>query len=70
MLILEGYMDVIAAHQHGVSSLWPRWAPRSPPNTRPSIKRYSKDTILMFDADNAGNASCGLPISSWTPACT
>lgn len=54
LLLLEGYMDVIAAHQHGVD-----WAV-APLGTNLTIehsgivKRYAKDTVVMFDGDRAG----------------
>ena len=58
LLLLEGYMDVIGAHQHGVD-----WAV-APLGTALTtehagfIGRYAKDTIVMFDGDRAGiNAS-------------
>jgi len=54
LLLLEGYMDVIGAHQHGVD-----WAV-APLGTNLTvehsglIKRYAKDTVVMFDDDRAG----------------
>jgi DNA primase len=58
LLLLEGYMDVIGAHQHGID-----WAvaPLGTALTNEHaglIGRYAKDTIVMFDDDRAGiNAS-------------
>ncbi|OGS07868.1 MAG: DNA primase [Elusimicrobia bacterium RIFOXYA12_FULL_51_18] len=58
ILILEGYMDVIAAHQHGVTFAVAPLGTALSAEHAAFIKRYSKDTILMFDADEAGiNAS-------------
>lgn len=58
LLLLEGYMDVIGAHQHGVD-----WAV-APLGTALTaehcglIGRYARDTVVMFDDDRAGiNAS-------------
>ncbi len=54
LLLLEGYMDVIGAHQHGVD-----WAV-APLGTNLTlehsgiVKRYAKDTVVMFDDDRAG----------------
>jgi len=54
LLLLEGYMDVIGAHQHGVD-----WAV-APLGTNLTlehsgiIRRYAKDTVVMFDGDRAG----------------
>ena len=58
LLLLEGYMDVIGAHQHGVD-----WAVAPLGTALTSehaglIGRYAKDTVVMFDDDRAGiNAS-------------
>ena len=58
LLLLEGYMDVIGAHQHGVD-----WAVAPLGTALTSehaglIGRYAKDTVVMFDGDRAGiNAS-------------
>jgi len=54
ILILEGYMDVIAAHQHGVTFAVAPLGTALSTDHAAFIKRYSKDTILMFDADDAG----------------
>ncbi len=54
MLIMEGYMDVIAAHQHGVTFAVAPLGTALSTDHAAFIKRYSKDTILMFDADDAG----------------
>jgi DNA primase len=54
LLLLEGYMDVIGAHQHGVD-----WAV-APLGTNVTtehagiVRRYAKDTVVMFDDDRAG----------------
>ncbi len=54
LLLLEGYMDVIGAHQHGVD-----WAV-APLGTNLTqehagiVKRYAKDAVVMFDDDRAG----------------
>lgn len=54
LLLLEGYMDVIGCHQHGVD-----WAV-APLGTNLTlehsgiVKRYAKDTVVMFDDDRAG----------------
>lgn len=54
LLLLEGYMDVIGCHQHGVD-----WAV-APLGTNLTlehsgiVRRYAKDTVVMFDDDRAG----------------
>ncbi|HBE03599.1 MAG TPA: hypothetical protein DC049_14185 [Spirochaetia bacterium] len=56
-VVVEGYMDVIACHQHGI----PRAvAPLGTALTREQIiklKRYSRKIILLFDGDSAGQAA-------------
>ncbi|HBA61621.1 MAG TPA: DNA primase [Elusimicrobia bacterium] len=54
LLLLEGYMDVIGAHQHGVD-----WAVAPLGTALTSehagfIGRYAKNTVVMFDDDRAG----------------
>ncbi len=57
LLLLEGYMDVIGAHQHGVD-----WAV-APLGTALTaehaglVGRYAKDVVVMFDGDRAGIAA-------------
>ena len=54
ILLLEGYMDVISAHQNGIGfSLAPLGTAFSHEHAD-FAKRYSKDIIIMFDGDTAG----------------
>ncbi|MBI4802196.1 MAG: DNA primase [Elusimicrobia bacterium] len=58
LLVLEGYMDVLTAHQHGITFAVAGLGTALSAEHAAFIKRHSRDTILMFDADEAGiNAS-------------
>ncbi|MCX5786480.1 MAG: DNA primase [Elusimicrobia bacterium] len=54
LLLLEGYMDVISAHQHGVDFAVAPLGTALTMEHASFIKRYAKDTIIMFDPDAAG----------------
>lgn len=54
VLLMEGYMDVIAAHQHGLPEAC---APLGTALTREHaslIRRYADEAVVVFDADSAG----------------
>lgn len=57
ILILEGYMDVMAAHQHGISNAAAPLGTAFSQEHAVLIKRYSKDAVLMFDPDEAGETA-------------
>jgi DNA primase len=53
-MLMEGYMDVIAAHQHGLSTAC---APLGTALTQDHVAllaRYATEVFIVFDADNAG----------------
>ncbi len=54
LLLLEGYMDVIGAHQHGVTWAVAPLGTSLTPEHASLIGRYAKDTVVMFDDDRAG----------------
>ena len=54
LLLLEGYMDVISAHQHGIDFAVAPLGTALSMEHASFIKRYAKDTIIMFDPDPAG----------------
>ena len=54
VLLMEGYMDAIAAHQHGfVTSCAPLGTALTQEHAA-LIKRYAAEAVLVFDADSAG----------------
>ena len=54
LLLLEGYMDVIGCHQHGVDWAVAPLGTALTADHAAIISRYAKDTVVMFDGDKAG----------------
>ena len=54
LLLLEGYMDIISAHQHGIDFAVAPLGTALSAEHASLIKRYAKDVIVMFDPDAAG----------------
>ncbi|MDE2491464.1 MAG: DNA primase [Elusimicrobia bacterium] len=52
--LMEGYMDVIAAHQHGLTSACAPLGTALTPEQAALVKRYADAVTLVFDADAAG----------------
>jgi len=52
--LMEGYMDVIAAHQHGLKTACAPLGTALTPEHALLIKRYADAVAIVFDADNAG----------------
>lgn len=58
VILLEGYMDVIAAHQAGVENCVAPLGTSFTPEHAKLLKRYTGEAALVFDPDSAGmNAS-------------
>ncbi|MBI4056446.1 MAG: DNA primase [Elusimicrobia bacterium] len=54
LILLEGYMDVLAAHQHGLGfAVAPLGTAITPEHAR-LIRRYVEEVVLVFDPDAAG----------------
>lgn len=53
-IIVEGYMDVIACHSHGVENAIAVLGTALTKDHIEKITRYTKNIVLCFDADNAG----------------
>lgn len=54
ILLMEGYMDVIAAHQYGFTTACAPLGTALTPDHAAMIKRYADQVIVVFDADSAG----------------
>ena len=52
--LMEGYMDVIAAHQHGLKTACAPLGTAFTPDHALLLKRYAGEATIVFDADNAG----------------
>lgn len=64
IILVEGYMDTIALYQSGVQNVAASLGTSLTENQAKLIKRYTRDVILSYDADNAGRAAAlrGLEI--------
>ena len=64
IVLVEGYMDVISLYQAGIKNVAASLGTALTPNQASLIKRYTKNVILSYDADNAGQlaADRGLDI--------
>lgn len=57
ILIVEGYMDVIALHQYGIINAVASLGTALTKEQAKLIKRYADDVIISYDADTAGQAA-------------
>ena len=53
-VIVEGYMDAIAAHQHGFANVVASMGTALGERQVRLLKRFSRDVVLALDADTAG----------------
>ncbi|MBI5630085.1 MAG: DNA primase [Elusimicrobia bacterium] len=56
-ILMEGYMDVIAAHQHGVNLACAPLGTALTQEQSGLIKRYASEATIVFDSDSAGLAA-------------
>lgn len=56
-IIVEGYMDVLAAHQHGETNVVASMGTALTEQQLKQLKRYTDTFILALDADTAGQAA-------------
>lgn len=57
IIIVEGYMDVIALHQYGIPNAVASLGTALTKDQARLIKRYSDKVIISYDADTAGQAA-------------
>ena len=64
IILVEGYMDVVSLHQAGIKTAVASLGTALTPEQAALIKRYTKNVILSYDADSAGQnaADRGLDI--------
>lgn len=53
-ILVEGYMDVIALHQHGVKNVVAASGTALTPEQVQLLSRFTKNVVVIFDADPAG----------------
>lgn len=56
-ILVEGYMDVVSLYQNGVKNVSASLGTALTENQAKMLKRYTKNIILSYDADNAGRAA-------------
>jgi DNA primase len=54
VVVVEGYMDAIAAHQHGISNVVATLGTAITERHVALLKRYARQVVLAMDADAAG----------------
>ena len=54
LIIVEGYMDVISLHQHGINNAVATMGTALSEEHAKIISRYYKDVVIAFDSDEAG----------------
>jgi DNA primase len=64
LIIVEGYMDVIAMHQHGFSETVAVMGTALTEFHAKELSKYTKNIVLMFDSDNAGQSAVRKSIPS------
>ncbi|MSQ41797.1 MAG: DNA primase [Dehalococcoidia bacterium] len=55
LVVVEGYMDVIAAHQFGVANVVASMGTAITEKQMALVKRYTANVVLALDADTAGS---------------
>ncbi len=55
VIIVEGYMDVLAAHQYGVANVVASMGTALTETQLRALKRYTSQFVLALDADTAGS---------------
>jgi DNA primase len=55
--LMEGYMDVIASHQHGLKTACAPLGTALTPEHVVLLKRYADAAVIVFDADAAGQTA-------------
>jgi len=56
-VIVEGYMDVLAAHQHNIQNVVATMGTALTEQQLKRLKRYTKHFVLALDSDTAGQAA-------------
>ena len=66
LIIVEGYMDCIALHQHGIENAVASLGTSLTINQAKLVRRYCRDVFICYDADTAGQTATlrGLDILS------
>ena len=67
LIVVEGYMDVIALFQHGITQAVATLGTATTPDHAELLFRNSADVVFCFDGDNAGRAAAWKAVESIMP---
>ncbi len=67
LIIVEGYMDVVALNQHGVVNSVATLGTATTSHNIKNLLRYSSDLIFCFDGDRAGNDAAWKALQNILP---
>ena len=67
MIVVEGYMDVIALHQHGITSAVATLGTAINTQHIQTLLRYTHNIIFCFDGDNAGKKASWKALTMCLP---
>lgn len=70
LIVVEGYMDVIALHQMGVSGAVAALGTAFTSGHIHLVRRYTKKIFICFDGDNAGKKAARRAMDTILPAMT
>jgi DNA primase len=57
VILVEGYTDVITLHEHGVKNVVASSGTALTPGQMKILNRYGEKIVMIYDADNAGQAA-------------
>lgn len=64
ILVVEGYLDVIALHQHGITNAVAALGTATNPKHVQKLFRYAQEIVFCFDGDNAGRQAAWKALTS------
>lgn len=64
VFLVEGYMDLIMAHQYGVTNVFATLGTACTEQHFRKIKRITSDVVLVFDGDSAGEKAAERSLAS------
>ena len=70
MLVVEGYMDVVALAQHGVANAVATLGTATTPEHLEQIFRHVNEVVFCFDGDNAGRRAAWRALETVLPLLT
>lgn len=70
LIVVEGYMDVIALHQHGIAGAVAALGTAFTPEHLALVKKHTAKIVICFDGDNAGKKAAQRAMETILPAMT